>query len=681
MDFVDLVWPHRIIGDDKEEEVLEVSTPNDEIPKYVTTIRSILSSMEDGEINLSPYDTAWVALLEDVNRTDNPQFPSSIRWIADNQLSDGSWGDPDVCFVHDRLLNTLACVVALKKWNVYPDKCEKGMSFFNDNICKLEDENAENIPCGFEIVFPSLLDKARMLEIEIPNDSGLLQRIYAMRNLKLTKIPKEIMHAVPTSLLYSLEGLRDHDWERLLKLQFQDGSFLFSPSSTAFAFMQTKDDKCMQYLSKTVQKFGGAVPSAYPMDIFEQIWAVDRLQRLGISRYFQPEIEERVSYIHSCWSSTEGLGWAKNSRVHDLDDTAMGFRQLRLHGYDVSPDVIERFRKGDEFVSYPGESNNSLIAVCNFYRTTQLLFPGEKTLKDGKEFAYKYLRERQAANDLLDKWLISKDLPGEVRFALDVPWYACLPRLESRFYIEQYGGQEVVWIAKTFIRMPYIDNNNYLELAKLDYNNCQALHRREWNIFQKWYQEWHPQDFGLSSKSLLLAYFLAAASIFETERSRERLAWAKTAVMLDTIENYFVGDCSIEERRAFVHEFTNGLGAPLPVNGRRLDTKNRRRQELVTMLHGTIDQISFNELVAHGRDIGGNLRSSWEKWLLMWEGEGDRHKGEAELLVKTILLSAGPRVSVKNLIDHPQFEQLTKLTNKICYQLAHFKNGKVSSNE
>jgi len=65
------------------------------------------------------------------------------------------------------------------------------------------------------------------------------------------------MHKVPTTLLHSLEGMLGLDWKQLLKLQSQDGSFLFSPSSTAFALMQTKDENCLKYLNNAVNKFSG----------------------------------------------------------------------------------------------------------------------------------------------------------------------------------------------------------------------------------------------------------------------------------------------------------------------------------------------------------------------------------------------------------------------------------------
>lgn len=79
-----------------------------------------------------------------------------------------------------------------------------------------------------------------------------------------------------------------------------------------------------------------AVPNVYPVDLFEHIWAVDRLERLGISRYFQKEIEQCMDYVNRHWTE-DGICWARNSDVKEVDDTAMAFRLLRLHGYSVSP--------------------------------------------------------------------------------------------------------------------------------------------------------------------------------------------------------------------------------------------------------------------------------------------------------------------------------------------------------
>lgn len=46
-----------------------------------------------------------------------------------------------------------------------------------------------------------------------------------------------------------------------------------------------------------------AVPCCYPLDVFHNLWVVDTLERLGISRYFQEEIEFMLSsayrYMHT----------------------------------------------------------------------------------------------------------------------------------------------------------------------------------------------------------------------------------------------------------------------------------------------------------------------------------------------------------------------------------------------
>jgi ent-copalyl diphosphate synthase len=72
--------------------------------------------------------------------------------------------------------------------------------------------------------------------------------------------------------------------------------------------------------------------------------------------------------------------------------------------------------------------------------------------------------------------------------------------------------------------------------------------------FIRWYSESRLGEFGLSKRDLLLAYFLAAASIFEPERSHERLAWAKTTALLGTITSYASDE---HLRKDFVKKFND----------------------------------------------------------------------------------------------------------------------------
>mgnify|MGYP002775039064 FL=1 len=75
---------------------------------------------------MSAYDTAWVGLVPSLDDPARPQFPKSLDWILKNQLLDGSWGDKDLFLAYDRVCSTLACLVALKTWNIGHDRIKKG---------------------------------------------------------------------------------------------------------------------------------------------------------------------------------------------------------------------------------------------------------------------------------------------------------------------------------------------------------------------------------------------------------------------------------------------------------------------------------------------------------------------------------------------------------------------------
>nr|XP_043625802.1 ent-copalyl diphosphate synthase 1-like [Erigeron canadensis] len=629
-----------------------------DIQEYVEEIKSIFGSMGDGEISSSAYDTAWVALIENINAS--PQFPSSLEWIVNNQLPDGSWGETLLFSAFDRLLNTLACVIALTHWKVHPNKRDKGMKFVNANMNKLVEEDADHMTCGFEIVFPKLLELAEKLEIKVEVDTEVMKEIYARRDLKLAKIPIDVVHKSPTILHHSLEGMNKDklEWEKILKFQRYNGSISFTPAATAFAFMQTKDQKCLTYLTNLVSKFNGGVPILYPVDNYEHIWTVDRLQHLGIARYFRSEIKDCVAYIYRNWND-QGIGYSRGIDVPDLDDTAMGFRLLRLHGYAVSPDVLQRFNVDGKFMCFPESTADSVSVTFNLFRASQVLFPGEKILNDAKIFCQNLLTRKQSTNELLDKWLLAKDLPGEIGYALDVPWYASLPRLEARYYLEQYGGEKELWIGKTIYRMGNVSNDTYLEMAKMDYSHCQAIHQSEWSHIQKWYAGLKIED-NLST-SLLWSYYEAAASIFEPERCIERLAWAKTTILLKAITSFLARpQVSDDDIQAFVDAFTN---SQFHHEG------DKQWQVLGNALHETLNQISSETMAAHGIDIRPHLHGGWTTWLLGWRKGVDEVQGKAELIISTIIMSSG-RGLPKELLSHPQYKRLSSITDDLCHQIS-----------
>ncbi|XP_044962104.1 ent-copalyl diphosphate synthase 1, chloroplastic-like [Hordeum vulgare subsp. vulgare] len=649
----------------------------------VDQVRMMLGSMSDGDISVSAYDTAWVALVPRLDNGGSPQFPTALRWILDNQLLDGSWGDASLFSAYDRITNTLACVVALTKWSLGPDKCSRGLSFLEENMWRLAEEDPESMPIGFEIAFPSLLEVAKSLGIEFPYDHHALQSIYANREVKLKRIPMEMMHRIPTTILHSLEGMPGVNWNKILRLQSSDGSFLYSPSATAYALKQTGDAKCFEYIDRIVKKFNGGVPNVYPVDLFEHIWVVDRLERLGIARHFKQEIKQCLDYVHRHWTE-EGICWARDSTVRDVDDTAMAFRLLRLHGYNVSPSVFDNFEKDGEFFCFVGQSTQAVTGMYNLNRASQLRFPGEDVLQRAGRFSYEFLREREAQGTVRDKWIIAKDLPGEVKYTLDFPWYASLPRVEARVYLDQYGGDNDVWIGKTLYRMPLVNNNTYLDLAKRDFNRCQVQHQLEWHGLQKWFIENGLETLGVALKDVLRAYFLAAACIFEPSRGTERLAWAKVSVLANIITRYLHSDLSGNEMmERFMH---GGLyEGNSNISWRKGDAKE---DILVGALEQLIDLLAEEALpVGEGPIYINNLlRCAWIEWMMQLINREDdtydssviqagscmvHDKQTCLLLVKIIEICGGRTGEASSMINTIGGACFIQLASSICDNLHH----------
>ncbi|KAG0491507.1 hypothetical protein HPP92_004905 [Vanilla planifolia] len=231
---------------EKEEEKIE---------RLVGQIKEIFASLGDGNSSPSAYDTAWVARIPSVEDLKKPQFPLAIEWILKNQMEGGSWGD-HLFFMIDRLVCTLSCVITLKLWKQGDGHLTKGLQFLQARLQDLEIEKDLERKVGFEILFPSLLNEAKSLGLDLPYELSCMKHISKLREKKMSRIPLEMLHNVHTTLLFSLEGIQDLvQWDRIMKLQSQNGSFSDSPAATAAAYLNTGDKMCLEYLTYVVSRF------------------------------------------------------------------------------------------------------------------------------------------------------------------------------------------------------------------------------------------------------------------------------------------------------------------------------------------------------------------------------------------------------------------------------------------
>ncbi|GLJ38365.1 hypothetical protein SUGI_0781320 [Cryptomeria japonica] len=663
----------------QEKRNFEMGKEANEMKRCIEMIKSMFRSIEDGEISVSPYDTAWLARVPALDGSGEPQFPSCLQWVIDNQLTDGSWGDSNHFHVRDRILNTLGCVIALKTWNVATGSVNKGLRFLEASIKKINTQDDVYSPIGFEIVFPALMEDAKVMNLDLPYDSDLLHKIYNEKALKLKRITVDVLHKYPSTLLHSLEGLRDMlDWSKLLKLQSKDGSFLFSPASTACALIQTSDINCARYLNKIIEKHNGGVPNVYPVDLFEHLWMVDRLQRLGITRYFQEEIIDNLEYVYRYWTD-QGIGWARESSVQDVDDTSMAFRLLRLHGFDVSSEAFSHFKQDDQFICFKGQASQAVTGMYNLYRASQVGFPGESILEEAQMFTKNFLEDKRAKNEINDKWIISKGLVGEVEYALDFPWYASQPRIETRMYIKQYGTDDI-WIGKSLYRMPFVNNKTYIDLAKADFNLCQSIHRKELDAITRWSREYRLEELGLVQDSIVRLYFLPAVALFEPDMAASRLAWAYSSILMTAVRNLFSQwHSSPHIIRHFIDAFARGN---LTATQEDIPQSTTR---LLTCMFRMIKMLCVDGGIAQGRDISDVLRKAWQSWLAK-EAErydsshtGEEDEGdvcpETEIIVLSASFLGGEVISCDSKCQ-PDFTHTMKLTKRVCSLLQAAKTYK-----
>ncbi|XP_057823165.1 bifunctional levopimaradiene synthase, chloroplastic isoform X2 [Cryptomeria japonica] len=585
----------------KNAEATDKTIGNDDkrIEVLVREIKEKFNSMEDGEISPSAYDTAWLARLPAIDGSHEPLFPQTLNWIIDNQLRDGSWGQQDGFLVSDRILNTLACVISLTIWNAGKIHVQRGLDFIRRQAKGMMEETPANGTSKvFEMVFHALLNESKSLGLDVDQDD--FKQISERREANIKTISVERLHLVPTRVLYYLEGVQDIvDWKVILNLQSKDGCFLGSPSSTACVFLHTGDKKCLEFLTTLLSKFKDHAPCVYPVDICERLRAVDNVERLGIDRYFQTEIKQALDYVFRYWDK-RGVGFGRESLVPDIDCTATGLRLLRLHGYNVLPDVLENI-KADEL--YGGGPSHML----SLYKCSQINFPEETLMREASAMAKAYLSEWMQSNSFSRELAVRKDLREEIEHALNCPWYTNFPRLMVRNHIEHFSSNQF-WMEKTLYQMPNLSDERYLELAKLDFNRAQALHQMEIKEISGWYKKCGFSELKFTRHRQVEIHFSAAVVMFEPEYSACRIAYTKAASLLIILDDLFDAHVSFDQVKLFT-EAVKRWDLSL------LDHFTTDMKICYVGLYNTVNELGQEALKAQGRDVLPYLRSVWEDLL------------------------------------------------------------------
>ena len=163
------------------------------------------------------YDTAWIASVPERADRRNSRFPTTLRWLADNQLADGSWGS-SVRYEHDRILCTLAALAPLAEFGRRAEDVravEAGTRYLWQHGHLVGTEPVELV--GFELLLPALVERARNAGVAVPPHLDVYS---AQRKRKLELIPPQALYSPRTTVVHSLEFLGEEvDLSRLALAQ------------------------------------------------------------------------------------------------------------------------------------------------------------------------------------------------------------------------------------------------------------------------------------------------------------------------------------------------------------------------------------------------------------------------------------------------------------------------------
>ncbi len=318
-----------------------------------------------GQVSVSVYETA--RLLGSA-----PWLEGHDRrraWLLAAQHADGSWGGPDGYAV----VPTLSAVEALlaSGGTAEESAARRGLAWLADRLPRLH--RLPDMP-AIDLTVPSLVERIAARAHRLPLPRGLTTR-------RLDRVRQAAAGgaALPDKLL--------HAWEALgpavppppaAARQLRTGGLVgASPAATAavlagsragshangradshagnHAGSHAESTAAAWHLRQIAGRFGGPVPVAVPITVFERAWVLSWLSRCAVP--YTP-VPEMVADLHAAIGpagTPAGPGLPA-----DADTTAVALHALALLGLPHPPDSLLAFDTGEHIATWPGEDGASV---------------------------------------------------------------------------------------------------------------------------------------------------------------------------------------------------------------------------------------------------------------------------------------------------------------------------------
>ncbi|XP_054814995.1 ent-kaurene synthase 1, chloroplastic-like isoform X5 [Prosopis cineraria] len=379
--------------------------------------------LENVELSVSSYDTAWVAMIPSPTSPQDPLFPQSLNWLLENQHIDGSWGLPgcnNELLSKDSLLSTLACVLTLKQWSVGEQQINRGLGYIESNIAAAHDDKQLS-PIGFDIIFSHLIEQAQNMNLNLP--------------------------------------------------------------------------------------FGGKCSGSFVQK-----------RELELQRMWQREEDDIVLEPTTC---------------------AMAFRLLRLHGYDVSSDALDRFSKDKFFNTLQGYLKD-VEAVLELHKASHIVSNSNDSVLDELNTWTGHFLHEYLSSSSRNTHKIYNNIDHEVSFALCFPHHAYLDFVFNRRSIDHYRVDQ-----KRILKSSYssfnLANSEFLKLGVENFNHCRLLFHEELDLFNRWvmHSGLEKLHFPISKTKAAYTFLSVSTTLTSPELREARLTWAKQGLLGCMVDDFF----------------------------------------------------------------------------------------------------------------------------------------------
>ncbi|KAL5707045.1 hypothetical protein ACHQM5_025141 [Ranunculus cassubicifolius] len=375
----------------------------------------------------------------------------------------------------------------------------------------------------------------------------------------------------------------------------------------------------------------------YDMNVgsLEQLELVDALQKLGIGYLFQDEI----------LTCLDAIQYKKKNFPADenLHATALGFRLLRQHGYQISKDVFLGFK--DDNGEFDANLSYDIKGLLSLYEACHLSVEGECILDEAKHFSKTQLENIRTPVPL--------KLSKQVSHALNLPLQWRTVHLDARWYIE--GG----------ITSEDHMSSALLELAKLDFNITQAIYQNDLKEMSMWWR-----DIGLGShpqlhfaRDRLMENFLWTIGVnFYPQANYFRKGLTKLNALVTIIDDVYDIYGSLEELELFT------------VAVERWDINSIERlphymKICFLALYNTINEIVYVTLKEQGLEISHYLKKSWTDLCKAYLVEAKWYYGKYTPTLEEYLSNAWVSISGPTVLVHGYFLLQQDITKDTIDQL------------